>query len=83
MLSFSEHRLWIARMEKPGYQQTTMDCIRRTGKKGWMVQPVLARETPGFLATFEAPPGTSAPLKTAILHSHRLLRQGISGRSRR
>ena len=83
MLSFSEHRLWIMRLEKPGYQQTTMECIRRTGKKGWMVQPVLARETPGFLATFSAPRGTSASLKTAILHSHRLLRQGISGRSRR
>jgi len=79
MLSFSEHRLWIVRMEKPGYQQATLDCIRRTGKKGWMMQPVLGRETPGFLATFGAPPGTSAPLKTAILHSYRLLRRGISG----
>ena len=31
MLSFSEHRLWIMRMDKPGYQQKTADCIRRTG----------------------------------------------------
>jgi phosphoserine phosphatase len=82
MLSFSEHRLWIVRMEKPGYQQRTLDCIRRTGKNGWMMQPVLGREIPGFLATFGAPPGTSAPLKAAIQHSHRLLRQGISRRSR-
>jgi hypothetical protein len=82
MLSFSEHRLWIMRMEKPGYQQSTMECIRRTGKKGWMMQPVLGRETPGFLATFDAPRGTSAPLKSAILRSHELLRQGISSRSR-
>ena len=76
MLSFSEHRLWIMRMEKPGYQQTTMDCIRRTGKRGWLVQPVLGRENPGFLASFDAPPGTSAPLKTAFKRSHGLLRQG-------
>ena len=82
MLSFSEHRLWIMRMEKPCYQQTTMDCIRRTGKIGWMVQPVLGRENPGFLATFDAPPGTSALLKTAFRHSHGLLRQGISSRPR-
>jgi hypothetical protein len=72
MLSFSEHRLWIMRMEKPDYQQTTMDCIRRTGKRGWLVQPVLGRETPGFLATFDAPPGTSALLKAAFRHSRRL-----------
>jgi hypothetical protein len=83
MLSFSEHRLWIARMEKSGYQQTTLDCIRRTGKKGWMMQPVLGRETPRFLTTFGAPPGTSAPLKTAIQHSRRLLRQGVSSRSKK
>jgi hypothetical protein len=81
MLSFSEHRLWIMRMDKAGYQQKTLDCIRRTGKKGWMMQPVLGRETPGFLATFGAPPGTSAPLKIAIQRSHRLLRQSISSRS--
>ena len=82
MLSFSEHRLWIMRLEKPGYQQTTMECIRRTGKKGWMMQPVLARETPGFLANFAAPPGTSAPLKKAVLRSYELLRHGFSSRSR-
>jgi hypothetical protein len=82
MLAFSEHRLWIMRMEKPGYQQTTLECIRRTGKADWMIQPVLGRETPGFLATFGVPRGTSASLKTAIQHSHRLLRQRTSGRSR-
>ncbi len=72
MLSFSEHRLWIMRMEKPGYQQTTMDFIRRTGRRGWMIQPVLGRETPGFLATFDAPPGMSALLKTAFRRSRGL-----------
>ena len=73
MLSFSEHRLWIMRMEKPGYQQKTADCMQRTGKKGWMIQPVLAREVPGFRAAFDAPPGTSAPLRAAIGQSCELL----------
>jgi hypothetical protein len=82
MLSFSEHRLWIMRLEKPGYQQTTMECIRRTGKKGWIMQPVLGRETPGFLATFSASLGTSAPLKKAVLRSYELLRHGFFSRSR-
>ena len=80
MLSFSEHRLWIMRMEKPGYQQTTMECIRRTGQKGWMMQPVLGRETPGFLTKFGAPCEASAPLKSAFLRSYELLRLGTSGR---
>jgi hypothetical protein len=82
MLSFSEHRLWIMRLEKPGYQQTTMECIRRAGKKGWIMQPVLGRETPGFLATFSASLGTSAPLKKAVLRSYELLRHGFFSRSR-
>ena len=28
MLSFSEHRLWIMRMDKPGYQQRAAECIQ-------------------------------------------------------
>ena len=73
MLSFSEHRLWIMRLEKTGYQRRTLDCVRRTGMKGWMIQPVLGRETPGFRATFDAPLGTSVPLLTAIRQSNKLL----------
>jgi hypothetical protein len=78
MLSFSEHRLWIMRVDKPGYQQKTLDCIRRTGKQGWMIQPVLGREVPGFRVAFDAPLGISAPLRTAIRQSNRLLRSAIS-----
>lgn len=50
MLSFSEHRLWIARLEKPDYQQATRKLMRRTGEPDWIVQPVLARKSPGFLS---------------------------------
>jgi len=49
MLSFSEHRLWIARLEKPAYQQATRKLIRQTGESGWMIQPTRSREAPGFL----------------------------------
>jgi hypothetical protein len=80
MLSFSEHRLWIMRMDKPAYQQKAAECIRRTGKKGWMIQPVLVREVPGFRAAFEAPPGASVPLKTAIRQSCGLLRKQTPSR---
>jgi hypothetical protein len=82
MLSFSEHRLWIMRMDKPAYQQKTADCIRRTGKKGWMIQPVIGRHALGFRTSFDAPPGATSPLKTAIRQSNRLLRPAISGRGR-
>ena len=79
MLSFSEHRLWIMRMDKPGYQGKTADCIRRTGKKGWMIQPVIGREALGFRTSFDAPSGANASLKTAIRQSNRLLRPVVSG----
>ena len=80
MLSFSEHRLWIMRLDKPGYQQKTADCIRRTGDKGWLIQPVIGREAMGFRTSFDAPPGANAPLRTAIRQSTRLLRPVISSR---
>ena len=78
MLSFSEHRLWIMRLDKPGYQQKTADCIQRTGKKGWLIQPVIGREARGFRTSFDAPPGAASPLRTAIRQSNRLLRSEIS-----
>ena len=82
MLSFSEHRLWVMRLDKPGYQQKTVECIQRTGKKGWMIQPVIGREALGFRSSFDAPPGANAPLRTAIRQSNRLLRPVISSAER-
>jgi hypothetical protein len=82
MLSFSEHRLWIMRLDKPAYQQKTADCIRRTGKQGWMIQSVIGRDALGFRTSFDAPPGAKAPLKTAIRQSSKLLRLGISVREK-
>jgi hypothetical protein len=60
-------------MDKPGYQQKTADCIRRTGMKGWMIQPVLGREVLGYRPDFNAPPGASGPLQTVIRQACELL----------
>jgi hypothetical protein len=73
MLSFSEHRLWIARLEKPSYQQATLDLIRRTGTADWMVQPVLGRERPGFITDLDALPRTGKALRATILQSSGIL----------
>jgi hypothetical protein len=49
MLTFSENRLWIARLEKPELQAATARLIRRTGPENWMVQPTLLGSSPGFV----------------------------------
>ena len=50
MLAVSQHRLWIARLEKAAYQRATRDLIRRTGRDGWFIQQVLTRRSPGFVS---------------------------------
>jgi hypothetical protein len=49
MLTFSEHRLWIARLEKPELQATTVTLMRQTGLDRWLVQPTLLGPFPGFV----------------------------------
>jgi hypothetical protein len=48
MLAFSENRLVIARMEKPEFLSAALALMGNTGSKGWMVQPTLTSEVPGF-----------------------------------
>lgn len=50
MLNFSENRLWIARLEKPDYQQATLELASQTGKDHWIIQPVRSRKAPQFVA---------------------------------
>lgn len=50
MLESSENRLWIARLEKPAYQQAALSLVRKTGRPGWMVQATLTRTAPGFVS---------------------------------
>jgi hypothetical protein len=56
MLAFSQNRLWIARLEKPGFQEKTAKLIRKTGSAGWIVQPTLAKNQPGFVSDLESLP---------------------------
>jgi hypothetical protein len=50
MAAFSEHRLWLARLEKPAYQKTTLELLKRCDGKPWMVQHVLASDGFGFVS---------------------------------
>ncbi|HZR18015.1 MAG TPA: HAD family hydrolase [Verrucomicrobiae bacterium] len=38
MLSISQHKLWIARPDKPEAQRASRALMRRTGRDGWIVQ---------------------------------------------
>jgi phosphoserine phosphatase len=49
MLTISQHRLWIARVEKPRIQKATARLVRQTGETGWMVQPSRTTGVPRFL----------------------------------
>jgi hypothetical protein len=49
MLSFAEHRLWIARLEKPGYLRSTLALTKRCGPQAWLFQPTLTQGRPGFV----------------------------------
>lgn len=49
MLAFAEHRLWLARIDKPEYQTATRALAERTGGRQWLVQPTRTKRTPGFL----------------------------------
>jgi phosphoserine phosphatase len=50
MMSFSRHKLWIARLEKPGFQRATIELAERTGRRSWLAQPVLTKQEPGFVS---------------------------------
>jgi len=51
MMAVSQHRLWIARLEKPGFQRVTAQLVRQTRQADWKIQPTLTRQTPGFVPT--------------------------------
>jgi len=50
LLTFSHNRLWIAQLEKPNYQKAAADLYHQSGKKGWLFQATLTKESPGFVA---------------------------------
>jgi len=76
MLAFSEHRLWIARLEKPDYQQATAELMRRTGTTNWLVQPTLCRVSPGFVPHDDDLAVRRSPVPAKVRASQRLLSGG-------
>jgi phosphoserine phosphatase len=76
MLSFSEHKLWIARLEKTDYQKIGSRRMRETGLQDWIIQPTLAKKAPGFLpdpAQVRPRLGTIPPAIRASLRTLRSL----------
>ncbi len=51
MLDRAENRLWITRLEKMGYQKGLVGQINDSLPGNWMIQPVLYKKSPGFVAT--------------------------------
>jgi hypothetical protein len=50
MLAFAQHRLWIARSNKPQYQTAMAACRRSTGGRTWLIQPTETTANPGLRA---------------------------------
>ncbi len=49
MLGQSRHRLWLGRLDKPGYQQSLLDFARASGTDGWLFQPTRPGRNGGFV----------------------------------
>ena len=73
MLEFSEHRLWLARLEKPAYQQTALARMQANRSERWLVQPLLATQRPGLVPSPAAVRQWLRPLPKAVRTSLRVL----------
>jgi hypothetical protein len=73
MMAISEHRLWIARLERPDQQRATLDFVRLRGGTGWMVQPTLTRKAPGFIAQLSQISGRLGRVPPEVNTSRRIL----------
>jgi hypothetical protein len=73
MLAFSEHQLWIARLEKPDYLRATIQLMRRTGPANWLLQPTLCRTSPGFVPDLASLAARLSPVPEKVRASRQLL----------
>ena len=53
MLSFGKYKLWLARLEKEGYQKKVLSLIKEDKRKYWLIQPTLYKKSSGFVADYE------------------------------
>ena len=77
MLRYGEHQLWLARLEKPDYQQALAKVTK--GSNSWMVQPLLTKTQPGFASNLEAPLNI-VPASNEIRRSVTVLRKYLTPR---
>jgi hypothetical protein len=81
MMAVSQHRLWIGRLDKPGYQRRVQEFAQKTGQSGWSFQATLTGSAPGFVPDLSEllrrPNGVPAPVR----ESARILAQ-LEGRHR-
>lgn len=54
LLKVGNYKLWISRLERPDYQEGAVVLAKSSPEAGvWMLQPVLADKSPGFVANEE------------------------------
>lgn len=82
MLVYSRNRLWIARLENPGFQRKLTELMRKTGNAGWLVQATLTKGRPGFLHDFAALPARLGTVPREVADSAAILSR-LNRRSRR
>jgi hypothetical protein len=82
MLAYSRHRLWIARLEKPGFQRKLTELMRQTGNAGWLIQATLTKGRPGFLPDFDALPARLGTVPREVADAAALLSR-LNGSRRR
>lgn len=75
MMSVAENRLWVARLEKPAYQQNALELFRRTTGRNWLVQPTLTNHAPGFVSSQVELAHRFPALPGAVKESLRIIRQ--------
>ncbi len=75
MLSFSHHRLWLARLEKPDYQALALQRVRQEGGRDWLIQPVRSSGKPCFLPQLPQPAGRTGTSDKSATHSSAILRK--------
>jgi hypothetical protein len=74
MLSFSRHRLWIARLEKPNNQRALSEATWRARTGRWIIQPALCQRAPGFLPDVRAVGGLLGRVPDKVAESLSALR---------
>jgi phosphoserine phosphatase len=78
MMTISQHRLWIARIEQPSFQRKLLDWIRKNGSANWMVQPTLTRVMPGFVPDWSEIVRRLGSLSAEVRETRRILNQVAS-----